>query len=798
MVWSSNSQSFTTYSAAQANRPDTVQVWNTDGSLAATASSTAGLTPEVALSGDGNTLAMTGNVPNGAGNVSAWSVSSQQPAAVGDPPGRHPALSGNGAVMAWLEPFGAKAIDISTGPGQRRRVAVPFVPVGVAVSADGSLVAALVDRYGDDYSIVPIDVATGKVGAARAVGNFATTSSNPWSNPPRTVPTESADPPAVSFGPSGSTVWVSNNQYHVGVELARTASAPTAWVRYHRQVTTQLSGGDLIGLRTTTPDGHTAVFYNANTATYQVFIWSSGWKTAGAVPIQLCSANPCNFSISPDGSELAVASVSALQIIDIRSPASTSSAIIGSQGAIPSGSSVVMGPAGGTALSWSAGSLALIDEATGTERRLAVPLGAGENFDAVGFNPGGSRAIAVIGRGDGCPCRVVTLDAATGNVLGSAALGGSALSRVPHDTPVAVTLNDAADIVAVTYDTNAHGSSGPHRCALATYSLAGGQPLQVITNASIGLGEHDVSVPAFQPGTDAVSLVATQGSSHEVAGVMLDARSGVTLHTLSMSSGAVTLYPDDFGNDGYALRFSPNGQLLAWNTEGSVVIWDLGAAAGSQNVQTDVVLTSASFVRSDRARDLRQRRGRDRRPQLLHVHRRARHRRRDDRRRVGPVAPAAGDRADRATGPAGRPDLRGHARRGSDRRGRARHERIPFLHRHLGRDTVHTARRAVRRVVAGDDRRRVADLLPGRALRPGLLAEPGRDVVEHQRRAAAGVGPDREPGRAAGSSNRAGASSRVGPPSCRSTAPPIHPPASVHRRGQSPFAWRSRYIRKDP
>ena len=372
-------------------------------------------------------------------------------------------------------------------------------------------------------------------------------------------------------------------------------------------------------------------------------------------------------------------------------------------------------------------------------------------------------------------------------------------SRIPHDTPVAVTLNDAADIVAVTYDTNAHGSSGPHRCALATYSLAGGQPLQVITNASIGLGEHDVSVPAFQPGTDAVSLVATQGSSHEVAGVMLDARSGAILHTLSMRSGAVTLYPDDFGNDGYALRFSPNGQLLAWNTEGSVVIWDLGAAAGSQNVQTDVVLTSASSFD----------------PTALAI---------SDNGEVATVGlnfytsiagqgtdvVMTGDELGRslqplgiariaATGPAGRPDLRGHARRGSDRRGRARHERIPFLHRHVGRDTVDAARRAVRRVVAGDDRRRVADLLPGRALRPGLLAEPGRDVVEHQRRAAAGVGPDREPGRAAGTSNRAGASSRVGPP-----ARPVHPRAPIIRprrctaRGQSPFAWRSRYIRRDP
>ena len=50
-------------------------------------------------------------------------------------------------------------------PGEKRGIALPFEPVAVAVNADGSLVAALVDRPGDNYSMVPIDVATGKVGA---------------------------------------------------------------------------------------------------------------------------------------------------------------------------------------------------------------------------------------------------------------------------------------------------------------------------------------------------------------------------------------------------------------------------------------------------------------------------------------------------------------------------------------------------------------------------------------------------------------------------------------------------------
>ena len=108
--------------------------------------------------------------------------------AVGDLAGRHPALSANGAVMAWLAPFGAKAIEISTGRSSGGRVAVPFVPVGVAVSADGSLVAAVVDRSGDNYSLVPIDVATGKVGARARCRQFRDDVSNPWSNPPRTVP----------------------------------------------------------------------------------------------------------------------------------------------------------------------------------------------------------------------------------------------------------------------------------------------------------------------------------------------------------------------------------------------------------------------------------------------------------------------------------------------------------------------------------------------------------------------------------------------------------------------------------
>jgi hypothetical protein len=62
-----------------------------------------------------------------------------------------------------------------------------------------------------------------------------------------------------------------------------------------------------------------------------------------------------------------------------------------------------------------------------------------------------------------------------------------------------------------------------------------------------------------------------------------------------MRPGVVTVDSNSFGNDRHALRFSPNGQLLAWNTGGSVVIWDLGATAPGQDVQSDVVLTSSSL-----------------------------------------------------------------------------------------------------------------------------------------------------------------------------------------------------------
>jgi hypothetical protein len=80
-----------------------------------------------------------------------------------------------------------------------------------------------------------------------------------------------------------------------------------------------------------------------------------------------------------------------------------------------------------------------------------------------------------------------------------------------------------------------------------------------------------------------------------VGGALLNARTGTIVHTVAMRSGVVTVDNSDYGNDGYALRFSPNGQLLAWNSGGSVVIWDIGAAGSAPNVESDVVLTSSAL-----------------------------------------------------------------------------------------------------------------------------------------------------------------------------------------------------------
>jgi hypothetical protein len=599
--WSSNSQRLATFSSAQSSRPQVVQVWNTDGSLVASATSRDGLTSESALSGDGNVVALTSNSSDGAGTVSAWAVASQQPMSTNDPAGRKPALSGNGEVLAWLAPHGGKSVDISVGGSSPRRVALPRQPVGVAISDDGSVAAAVVYDGADNYSVVPVDVATGTTGAARAVGSFATPESSPWINPPRVSSHENVDPPAVTFAAPGSTVWVYNNERHVALQVGAGASGPQVHIDLVRTIPGALGGGSLSSLVTSTPDGRTVVLLDIGPSvpTYEVWTLASArWTSPGVVPVELCSSSQgsCNLSISPDGTNLAVSSLSALQIIAVRSAASELSAVVPSDGALPATTAVVVGPDGQTALSWSAHSLAVIDGTAHTERRVSVPLDAGESIDAVGFDPGGTDAVAIIGRLHGCPCRAAILDAATATIVGTVGLGANRLADVANDTPVGVALSDDADVVAVTFDNNAHATSGPHRCALATYSLLTGDPLQVIDNPSVGLGEQTVAAPAFQPGSAVVALAATQGATGQVNGVLLDAYTGAVIDTLTMRAGAVTLGDTSFGygNDGYALRFSPNGQLLAWNTGGTVVIWDLGSVSGPTDVVSDVVLTSSS------------------------------------------------------------------------------------------------------------------------------------------------------------------------------------------------------------
>ena len=180
---------------------------------------------------------------------------------------------------------------------------------------------------------------------------------------------------------------------------------------------------------TSTPNGRTVVLldvYGGASPTYEVWTLGAGkWTSPGVVPVELCasSQNSCNLSISPDGTKLAVSSVSALQIIDLRSPDSESSGVVQHDGALPPGTAVVMGPDGHTALSWSAHALAIVDGAAHIERQLSVPLEGDESIDAVAFAPGGTDAVAIVGRAHGCPCRAVILDVTSGNIVANRPLG---------------------------------------------------------------------------------------------------------------------------------------------------------------------------------------------------------------------------------------------------------------------------------------------------------------------------------------------------------------------------------------
>jgi hypothetical protein len=591
--WSADGRRLATFSTVPSNPPNVVQVWNSDGSLAATATSATGMTSETALSADGTTLALTSDTNAGGSAVSTWSLPTNT-----DAPGvagHRPALSANGFVEAWLAPHRAKAVDVRVGSSAARAVALPYTPVEVGVSADGSLVAALVATGPDRYSVIPIDATLGRAGPARPLGSFAIRQSSPWSNPPRIAPAATADPPALWFDQGKPRLWVYNNERHVAVDLHRTAGAPSAAVVNRWTVPTSITGGDLSALASTTPNGRVAVLLDLNAPTYQVWTqFGSGWTTTGTVPLQLCvSQSRCTLSISPNGSRLAVSSLSALQIIDLTSPAGSASGVVPNSAGAPAGSMVVAGPSGRTALSWSARSVAFVDSASQSVHGVPIALSPRERFDAVGFSPRGASYVAVIGQGTGCPCRVVILDAANGNVVGGAPLGATAL-EVPNEKPVGVSLDDTGSVVAVTYDDNPMTRSSVHHRALVTYSTSGGRPLQVRANRSLGIGQDFASAPSFRPGTQQVGIVATAGGSQRVGGVLMDARTGAVDHTLGMQAGVVTLADSSYGTSPSALRFSPDGQKVAWNAGGSVVIWELGGAANGGGVSSNIVLTSAS------------------------------------------------------------------------------------------------------------------------------------------------------------------------------------------------------------
>jgi hypothetical protein len=76
-----------------------------------------------------------------------------------------------------------------------------------------------------------------------------------------------------------------------------------------------------------------------------------------------------------------------------------------------------------------------------------------------------------------------------------------------------------------------------------------------------------------------------------VTGVLMNARTGGIVTRLALRAGAVTVPSITYSNGGYALRFSPDGRLLAWNRGGSVVLWSVGGVDG-RTVASQAVLTA--------------------------------------------------------------------------------------------------------------------------------------------------------------------------------------------------------------
>ena len=219
--------------------PTSVQVWNVDGSLAAHRDECRGpdfgerVVGRRQRSGhdDEANRRVERGLREGDGRLGVGcGVGVESVGASADEPGE-PARSPPGVVGERVDDGLARA---RARQGRRDRVRrsepasrrAATVPASVAMNADGSLVAVLVNRGGDDYSLVPIDVATGKAGVATNIGNFATPLSSFWSNPPMVSAGETVDPPALWFAPGGSMVWVYNNERHVGVEVRSDPSGP--------------------------------------------------------------------------------------------------------------------------------------------------------------------------------------------------------------------------------------------------------------------------------------------------------------------------------------------------------------------------------------------------------------------------------------------------------------------------------------------------------------------------------------------------------------------------------------------
>ena len=193
----------------------------------------------------------------------------------------------------------------------------------------------------------------------------------------------------------------------------------------------------------------------------------TGWTTPGVAPLELCSSNPCNLSISPDGSRAGGLERVGAADHRRRSPAGTSSGIVANAGGVPRGASRGRsGPPAGPPLSWSAHVARRRSTRSRGRRASARRPARGRRGDRGGrlrperrvlrrdHRPAATRARA----GSWCSTPRPDTSCAASRWARPRSIG------IAHDTPVGVALNDAADVVAVTFDDNPGAASGPHRC----------------------------------------------------------------------------------------------------------------------------------------------------------------------------------------------------------------------------------------------------------------------------------------------------------------------------------------------